>query len=439
MPLLETQADIIFLAFQEISMKVSTVVTGNSKRSLKWDKVISDVFVSSSAGYRIGGCKALGGVYACVLTKNESIEGLPITFCEPKAVRLGAHGMAANKAGILFGVNVGSYAKLTFIGCHLSAHMEEMEARNQELLQLVTTADADSDYVVLMGDLNYRLGLPFEDAVSLIEEPNYRALMCFDQLTEAKDGNPELAKLEESTITFPPTYKFDVGTDTYDSAPTHRVPSFTDRVLVKTFPPRLSIGVDKKPNIETDIVRCYAPRGNYSTTSFFKTEPPVLNFPERPTTEVYTCQDGKISDHRPVKAVLVVPVPIENPAKLQELEAVKRTKREEMENIALPVLDVPKEFTLTVGTERRVSMKNVGIVFARWEVVLLGQGVKITPTHGTLVPGASVELAVNAMKLSPAPVDVLFNAGDRTIATMTITTVVKSRLRSMIRPRGDAT
>lgn len=38
----------------------------------------------------------------------------------------------------------------------------------------------------------------------------------------------------EPPIAFPPTYKFDVGTNNYDTSEKMRIPSWTDRILFST-------------------------------------------------------------------------------------------------------------------------------------------------------------------------------------------------------------
>ncbi|RXM92194.1 72 kDa inositol polyphosphate 5-phosphatase [Acipenser ruthenus] len=59
-------------------------------------------------------------------------------------------------------------------------------------------------------------------------------LLQYDQLSkEMKDGSV-FQGFKEAPIQFPPTYKFDVGCDIYDTTTKQRTPSYTDRVLYKS-------------------------------------------------------------------------------------------------------------------------------------------------------------------------------------------------------------
>lgn len=67
------------------------------------------------------------------------------------------------------------------------------------------------------GDLNFRLDLEIGEVKKLIRKKNYATLLRFDQLLgEIKVGS-SFVKFEEQNIDFPPTYKFDIGTDEYDT------------------------------------------------------------------------------------------------------------------------------------------------------------------------------------------------------------------------------
>lgn len=90
------------------------------------------------------------------------------------------------------------------------------------------------DRVFLMGDLNPRVNTTRADADAFIAARDYNSLLEKDQLLQLLHGGSSLwSSFEEMEIAFAPTYKFDVGTDQYDSSKKQRVPSWTDRVLWK--------------------------------------------------------------------------------------------------------------------------------------------------------------------------------------------------------------
>eukprot|EP00461_Guttulinopsis_vulgaris_P006960 UN07002 len=59
------------------------------------------------------------------------------------------------------------------------------------------------------------------------------ALLQLDQLKHQVDQNNIFYGFNEGIIAFPPTYKYDPGLQCYDTSPKQRIPSWTDRILVR--------------------------------------------------------------------------------------------------------------------------------------------------------------------------------------------------------------
>lgn len=55
-----------------------------------------------------------------------------------------------------------------------------------------------------------------------------------DQLLQEAERGEIFKGFREGTLTFKPTYKYDVGSSNYDTSYKVRVPSWTDRILFKT-------------------------------------------------------------------------------------------------------------------------------------------------------------------------------------------------------------
>jgi len=72
--------------------------------------------------------------------------------------------------------------------------------------------------VYWLGDLNYRITeLDPWRVKDCIESGNYLPLLKYDQLHQQHDLKSVFAGYQEGTITFRPTYKYDPGTDDWDS------------------------------------------------------------------------------------------------------------------------------------------------------------------------------------------------------------------------------
>uniref|UniRef100_A0A1I8HBX1 IPPc domain-containing protein n=1 Tax=Macrostomum lignano TaxID=282301 RepID=A0A1I8HBX1_9PLAT len=101
------------------------------------------------------------------------------------------------------------------------------------------------DYVIWSGDLNFRVRTGYGDrqrvdrvltaSTSPAEVPPdvADALTAGDELKMAQAEGKIFQNFLEGDIRFPPTYKFDINSDVYDTSNKQRVPSYTDRVLYR--------------------------------------------------------------------------------------------------------------------------------------------------------------------------------------------------------------
>jgi len=92
----------------------------------------------------------------------------------------------------------------------------------------------EHDYVIWLGDLNFRVDLSREVVIEYVQNRNIRDILVEDQLLKSMVKYGLLQGLEEAPIMFLPSYKYNVGTDIFDDQK-FRTPSYTDRILFKGF------------------------------------------------------------------------------------------------------------------------------------------------------------------------------------------------------------
>ena len=103
------------------------------------------------------------------------------------------------------------------------------QSNNQSLTIL------DHDYVIWIGDLNFRLepkSYTHAEIVQMISTGNLLALKKVDQLLKTRNSGKAFQGFHEheGEPKFAPTYKFKIGTNVYDKK---RCPAWTDRILYK--------------------------------------------------------------------------------------------------------------------------------------------------------------------------------------------------------------
>jgi len=156
-----------------------------------------------------------------VLVKREHYYKIHTIEKEKEAT--GIANVVGNKGGI--GVAFSFYeTSLCFVGAHLAAHMEMVHARNKSYHQLMRglrlgrypgDLHHQFDHLFFVGDLNYRIELPRDEALGLIQERNWDALYQHDQLRDQREQDRVFCGFQEGPITFPPTYRYNRGDRSY--------------------------------------------------------------------------------------------------------------------------------------------------------------------------------------------------------------------------------
>jgi len=85
--------------------------------------------------------------------------------------------------------------------------------------------------VVWLADTNYRIDLDNDVVRSLAQHDEFDSLLVADQLRQVMDAGIAFAGYQEGPLLFRPTYRYDLGTDAYDTSEKMRIPAWTDRIL----------------------------------------------------------------------------------------------------------------------------------------------------------------------------------------------------------------
>ncbi|KAL7836636.1 hypothetical protein AOLI_G00279200 [Acnodon oligacanthus] len=92
------------------------------------------------------------------------------------------------------------------------------------------------DEVFWFGDFNFRLSKDRGGIETILNQhirEDMGPLLQHDQLCKEMQDGSIFKGFQEAPIHFPPTYKFDIGCDIYDSTSKQRTPSYTDRILFR--------------------------------------------------------------------------------------------------------------------------------------------------------------------------------------------------------------
>ncbi|XP_042297311.1 phosphatidylinositol 4,5-bisphosphate 5-phosphatase A isoform X2 [Sceloporus undulatus] len=227
--------DMIAIGLQE----VNSMINKRLKDALftdQWSELFMEVL--SPFNFVLVSTVRMQGVILMVFAKYYHLPFLQDV--QTDCTRTGLGGYWGNKGGVSVRLSVFGHM-VCFLNCHLPAHMEKAEQRREDFTTILhlqqfegpsASGILDHDLVFWFGDLNFRIeSLDIRFVKYAIDNNILHQLWEKDQLNIAKNTWPILKGFQEGSLNFPPTFKFDVGTNVYDTSAKKRKPAWTDRIL----------------------------------------------------------------------------------------------------------------------------------------------------------------------------------------------------------------
>ncbi|KAJ7228451.1 inositol polyphosphate phosphatase, partial [Mycena pura] len=238
-----SRPDMFVLGFQEIVPLTAQqiVQTDPEKRRVRvWERRIFDTLdrrPNKKANYVLLRSEQLVGTALLVLVKSEMT---PVMRNVEAATRkTGLRGMSGNKGAVAVRLEYHD-TSFCFVTAHLAAGQAHVEERNTDYrtidneLHFTKGKNITShDNVIWLADTNYRIDHDNDTVRSWALSDNYDMLLARDQLRQAIDTGAAFVGYEEGPLLFRPTYRYDAGTDMYDTSEKMRTPAWTDRILFR--------------------------------------------------------------------------------------------------------------------------------------------------------------------------------------------------------------
>ncbi|PLB54305.1 DNase I-like protein [Aspergillus steynii IBT 23096] len=242
LPELETNDPMIFaVGFQEIvALSPQQIMSTDPSTRKTWEAAVGNCLNSSARSrgttkYVLLRSGQLVGAALMVFVREDVLK--EIKNVEGSVKKTGLSGIAGNKGGCAIRLEY-SNTRICFVTAHLAAGFANYDERNRDYetichglrFQRNRSID-DHDSIIWLGDFNYRIGLGNHNVRELVLQRDYQKLYDNDQLNLQMVTGRAFQFYTEGSISFPPTYKYDVGRDEYDTSEKARIPAWCDRVL----------------------------------------------------------------------------------------------------------------------------------------------------------------------------------------------------------------
>ncbi|XP_061427974.1 inositol polyphosphate 5-phosphatase OCRL-like isoform X2 [Lethenteron reissneri] len=237
----EEAPDIYYIGFQELDLSKEAFLFSDSPREKEWVQAVVNG-LHSGASYKQVTLVRLVGMMLLVYAKAALCPHIQQVVTD--TVGTGIMGRMGNKGGV--GVSLMLHGtSVCVVNSHLAAHTDGCERRNEDFRDVCARMSfqrddpartllnvSNHDALIWLGDLNYRINnLRADEVKHLINNCDYKKLQANDQLTQQQLKKAVFVDFRESELSFPPTYKYDPGTDNWDTSEKGRAPAWCDRVL----------------------------------------------------------------------------------------------------------------------------------------------------------------------------------------------------------------
>ncbi|OCT79994.1 synaptojanin-2-like isoform X2 [Xenopus laevis] len=227
--------DIFAVGFEEmVELSAGNIVSASTTNRKVWAEQIQ---------------KALSRTHRYILLTSGQLVGVCLfVFVRPyhmpfirdlatDTVKTGLGGKTGNKGAVAIRFQFYS-TSFCFICSHFTAGQNQVKERSEDYKEITQKLSFpmernvfSHDYVFWCGDFNYRLDLPYDEVFYYVRRQDWKKLLEYDQLQFQKSAGKIFKDFYEGTIHFAPTYKYDIGSEAYDTSEKCRTPAWTDRVL----------------------------------------------------------------------------------------------------------------------------------------------------------------------------------------------------------------